>query len=101
MISRECAYPLSTLLCSFGESDGASIRKQPLLGLRFMRAYIRGCRYYVAALMDGKIEGANAENVVKIMTEFSSEGNLTVCEAIDASYVRRALKSLPPYRGAG
>ncbi len=50
---------------------GGFIRK-PDLATRFMRAYIRGCRYYNDALRDGKLAGPNAAGVISIMTQFSS-----------------------------
>jgi NitT/TauT family transport system substrate-binding protein len=51
---------------------GGEFIKKADLGTRFMRAYIRGCRYYNDALRNGKLDGPNAQNVIAIMTEFSS-----------------------------
>ena len=37
--------------------------------MRFMRAYLRGLRYYHDALKDGKLAGPNADKVIAILTE--------------------------------
>ena len=37
--------------------------------VRFMRAYVRGLRYYHAALKDGRLAGDNAEEIMKIIAE--------------------------------
>ena len=60
---------------------GAFIKKADL-GTRFMRAYIRGCRYYNDALRDGKLEGPNAPSVIAIMTQFSSIKDPTIIAAM-------------------
>lgn len=41
------------------------------VGLRFMRAYLKGVRYYNDALRNGKMSGRNADDVIKILTESS------------------------------
>jgi NitT/TauT family transport system substrate-binding protein len=38
------------------------------IGVRFMRAYLRGVRYYDDALKGGKLAGPNASDVIAIMT---------------------------------
>lgn len=38
------------------------------VGVRFMRAYLRGVRYYQDALKGGKLAGPNASDVIAIMT---------------------------------
>ena len=38
---------------------------------RFMRAYIRGVRYYMAALKDGRLAGPNASEVISILTRYT------------------------------
>jgi NitT/TauT family transport system substrate-binding protein len=38
-------------------------------GMRFMRAFLRGVRYFNGALAKGKIAGANADTVIKILTD--------------------------------
>lgn len=38
---------------------------------RFMRAYLRGVRYYDAALVNGKLGGPNADEVVKVVSRES------------------------------
>jgi len=39
------------------------------LGVRFMRAYLRAVRYYAAAHKNGKLAGANADDVIHILTD--------------------------------
>jgi NitT/TauT family transport system substrate-binding protein len=41
------------------------------LALKFMRAYLRGVRYYNDALAGGRIAGANADTVIKILAQES------------------------------
>jgi NitT/TauT family transport system substrate-binding protein len=38
-------------------------------GMRFMRAFLRGVRYYNGALAKGKLAGPNADTVIKILTD--------------------------------
>ncbi len=45
------------------------LRKHPDVGLRFMRAYLRGARYYHSAFAKGKLAGTNADQVIRILTE--------------------------------
>jgi NitT/TauT family transport system substrate-binding protein len=51
--------------------SGEFIRKRPEVALRYMRAYLRGQRFYNDALKDGKIAGPNADEVVAILTEMT------------------------------
>ena len=39
---------------------------------RFMRAYIRGIRDYYTALKDGKFAGPNADEIIAILTEYTT-----------------------------
>ena len=39
---------------------------------RFMRAYLRGIRFYVRALKDGRLAGETADEVIAILTEYTS-----------------------------
>jgi NitT/TauT family transport system substrate-binding protein len=50
----------------FGKS---LLRDHREVGLRAMRAYLRAVRYYNGALAGGKLAGANADDVIKIITE--------------------------------
>jgi NitT/TauT family transport system substrate-binding protein len=43
--------------------------KRPDVARRFMKAYLRGVRFYNGALKDGHIAGANADDVIAILTE--------------------------------
>jgi NitT/TauT family transport system substrate-binding protein len=116
---------------------GPFIKKSPTLGVRFMRAYIRGARYYNDALRNGKLQGPTARDVISIIAEYTPvktvelissmtpngndpngrlnidslrsdlqffryqgliEGLVTVEQAVDTSFVDRALKTLGRYR---
>ena len=49
--------------------SGPFAREKPEAARRFMRAYLRGVRDYNDALKDGKLAGANAAEVISILTE--------------------------------
>lgn len=48
---------------------GAFIKSHRDLGVKFMRAYIKGVRYYNDALANGKLAGPNADAVIKILVD--------------------------------
>jgi NitT/TauT family transport system substrate-binding protein len=48
------------------------IEKRPEVGKRFMRAFIKAMRFYDGALADGGLKGPNADEVIKILMEFTS-----------------------------
>jgi NitT/TauT family transport system substrate-binding protein len=48
------------------------IEKKPELAQKFMNALIRALRFYHEALQDGKLHGPNAEEVIRILTQFAS-----------------------------
>jgi NitT/TauT family transport system substrate-binding protein len=48
---------------------GAFVREHRDLGVKFMRAYIRGVRFYNDALAHGKLAGPNAAAVIKLLNE--------------------------------
>jgi NitT/TauT family transport system substrate-binding protein len=48
---------------------GAFIRDHRDLGVKFMRAYIRGVRYYNDALAGGKLAGPTAAAVIKLLND--------------------------------
>ena len=50
---------------------GNFIKDQPDAARRFMRAYLRAVRDYNDALSNGKIAGANAEEVIAALTEYT------------------------------
>ena len=43
------------------------MKQRRAVAQKFMRAYVRGIRFYFAALKDGKIAGENAEKVIDIV----------------------------------
>jgi len=48
---------------------GAFVRDHRDLGVKFMRAYIRGVRFYNDALANGKLAGPNAAAVIKLLND--------------------------------
>jgi NitT/TauT family transport system substrate-binding protein len=52
--------------------SGVFIKEQPEAAKKFMRAYVKGVRDYNDALKDGKIAGKNANEVIAILTEYTS-----------------------------
>ena len=46
-------------------------RERPQVALKFMRAYLRGVRFYNDALENGRIAGSNADEVISILTEYT------------------------------
>ncbi len=51
-------------------SEELGVKKRDA-GLRFMRAYLRGARYYFGSLKDGRIAGPNADEVISVLTEMT------------------------------
>jgi len=49
---------------------------------RFMRAYVRAVRFYNGALKNGRLEGANADEVIAILSEATPVKSRDVYEAI-------------------
>ena len=47
-------------------------RDKPDAALGFMRAYIKGVRFYNGALADGRLAGPNAEEVISILAEYTA-----------------------------
>lgn len=115
---------------------GDFIKNQPEVARRFMCAYIRAVRDYNDALKDGKLAGPKADEIIALLTEFTSikdpaiygtivahgsnpdgklnvdslkkdfeffknqgliEGNASVEQVVDGSFVDVALKELGPY----
>jgi len=61
---------------------GEFIQKNPAVAKKFMRAYIKAARDYNDALKDGKLAGANAPEVISILTEYTSIKDPNVHKAI-------------------
>lgn len=69
VIGGDEAYPnqqLAVVLYS-----GSFALERPEAAHRFMRAYLRGVRDYNDALKDGRIAGANATEIISILTEYT------------------------------
>ena len=49
--------------------------KRPDVAKRFMRAFIKAMRFYDGALADGGLKGPNADEVIKILMEFTELKN--------------------------
>lgn len=52
--------------------SGDFIKKNPEIARKFMRAYIRGARDYNDALLNGKLAGGNAAEVIAILAQYTS-----------------------------
>jgi NitT/TauT family transport system substrate-binding protein len=76
---------------------------------RFMRAYLRGARFYLKALGAGRLSGENAEEVIAILNEFTSVKDPAVLRAITPSgidpngtvNIKSLQKDLDFYRSQG
>ena len=113
------------------------MRKRPEIAAKLTKIYIRATRYYNDSLKDGKIVGANADEIIDVMAKYSSlkdkealraivpsaidpdgrpsieslkadlafykaqglvKSAITVDQAIDLSWIERAVKELGPYK---
>ncbi len=63
-------YPYHQLAVVF--YGGLFIKEKPEEAKKFMRAYIRAVRDYNDALIDGKLAGPKADEIIAILTEFST-----------------------------
>jgi len=45
------------------------------LATRFMKAYVRGIRFYLKGLKDGRLTGETADEVIDILTEYTPQKN--------------------------
>jgi NitT/TauT family transport system substrate-binding protein len=52
-----------------------------------MKAYLRGVRDYVSALKDSKIAGAHADEIIDIISRYSSIKDKNTLKMITAHYV--------------
>ena len=70
------------------------------LAVRFMRAYLRGVRYYDAALKNGHIAGANADEVCGIINQTTEVKTPKLChEMIAMAIDPNGYPNLPGMRG--
>lgn len=60
--------------------SGAFATKDPALGTKVMRAYIRATRDYNDALKDGKLTGKNAGEIISILTQATSQKDAKIYE---------------------
>src|SRR4051812_4920638 len=56
--------------------------KKPDAARRFMRAYLRGVRFYNGALQDGRMAGPNADEVIAILAESTPINDPAIYKAI-------------------
>ena len=56
--------------------------KKPDVARRFMRAYLRGVRFYNGALQDGRMAGPNADEVIAILAESTPIKDAAIYKAI-------------------
>ena len=64
--------------------SGNFIKTNPEAARGFMRAYLRAVRDYNDALKEGRIAGANADEIVSILTEYTPVKDAAVYRAIHA-----------------
>jgi NitT/TauT family transport system substrate-binding protein len=77
-------YPNQEVACLiFGHSF---LKEHRDVGVRFMRAYLRGVRYYDDALKGGKLAGPNASDVIAIMTAATTLKDPAVYHALTPHY---------------
>jgi NitT/TauT family transport system substrate-binding protein len=60
----------------------AFIKRRPQVAHAFMKAYIRGVRYYMDQVLDGKIAGPNADDIIDILAKYSAVKDKTVLRAV-------------------
>jgi NitT/TauT family transport system substrate-binding protein len=61
---------------------GAFVREHRDLGVKFMRAFIRGARFYNDALAHGKLAGPNADAVIKLLNDQTKMDSATLRDII-------------------
>ena len=61
--------------------------KRPEVAKKLMKAYLRGVRYYDAALKDGKLAGPNASEVIADIAKYSSLHDLALIASIIPSAI--------------
>ena len=77
-------YPNQEVSCLiYGQSF---LKEHRDVGVRFMRAYLRGVRYYDDALKGGKLAGPNANDVIAIMSAATPLKDPAVYHALTPHY---------------
>lgn len=61
---------------------GEAFAQRRDVAVRFLRAYLRGARFYLRALKDGRLAGETAEEVIKVLVEFTAVKDPAVLRAI-------------------
>lgn len=72
-------YPNHQIATLIYAEDFAARRE---VALRFMKAYIRGIRFYNKALKDGRLAGETADEVIAILTQYTSVKNADLLRQI-------------------
>lgn len=85
VMSGDQWYPNQEIAVIFFSGD--FIKNRHDTAQAFMRAYLRGARYYNGALKDGHLAGANAADVIAILTAATSMKDPALYRAITPSYV--------------
>ena len=65
--------------------SGVFMKRDPEAARKFLRAYIRAVRDYNDALKDGRLAGANADEIVAILTEYTAVKDPAIYRAITPS----------------
>lgn len=66
---------------------GDFMQKRPELVRHFMRGYVRGMRFYHAALKNGKFAGPGSEDIIKILNEVTKPRDPGLYRETAALYV--------------
>jgi NitT/TauT family transport system substrate-binding protein len=81
VLSSDSWYPSQEISVLIYGRDFLSKRD---LAVRFMRAYLRGVRYYDAALKGGHINGTNADEICTIINQTTEVKTLKLCHEMTA-----------------
>jgi NitT/TauT family transport system substrate-binding protein len=84
IVGNDQTYPNQQTAVVFYSENFIGERRD--VALRFMRAYIRGVRSYMAALKDGKLNGPDADKIVAVLSKYTAIN--------DASLFRRIIPSV-------
>ncbi len=66
--------------------SGRFIKERREVAERFMVAYLRGARYFNAAVADGRLKGKNASSVIDILTKYTALKDRRIYDNIIVQY---------------
>lgn len=85
VLSGDTWYPYQEIAVLIYGGD--FIKNHRDLALKFMRAYIKGARFYYGALKDGRFGGPNAGEVVALLMDYTGVRDPSLYANITPSYV--------------